>query len=177
MPLNSPFAIARDARRRTGEAADKCTAPSLHSVSPLKSQPFSCFHIPSQASVQYLHSPPALTSPLESQCIEPFHTVANSSLSSSMTQPVYHTASASPVYSFNIHHSCFALSLSRPSPSSIAARTTLSHRVSKLLTPSPFWLPVTAEHHLSLWLSLFFLCHQLEVTIFPSLVNIAYRTI
>jgi len=180
MPLNSPFAMAWDARRRTGEAADNRNAPSPRPASLLKSQPFSHFRIPSHLSVQHLQISPAIASPLpklstESHCIESSHTVTNSSFSSTIP-PVHYTAT--PVRSFNTHHSRFASSLSCPSPPPFVARIT-SSRTSKLLTPSPFRPPVAAEHRLSSWSSPFSLRqrHQLEATLSPSLVDIAYRTV
>src|SRR6266571_3315227 len=97
MPINSPFAMAWDARKRTDKVTDNHTAPSPRSASLPKFQPFSRFCIPSCPSVEHLHLPLATTCTLlksspEPHRIESPHYVIDSHSSPSVNFSAHDTA-------------------------------------------------------------------------------------
>ena len=189
MPINSPFRMALDARRKTGEVSSPA-APSPRPVSPPKFQPFSRFHSVSSISTPACHFH-SVSLPLHCPDKDPApHQLVPKFQSSSALLPVPNTPpfpppntilspNVTPPPSSNTHHSRFASAFSDPISTPIAAPIASSSRISKLLTPSFFRPPVTAIHRLSSWSSPYALRQrrQLESTLSPSLADMAYRVV
>ena len=181
MPIDSPFRMALDARRKTGEV-NSHTAPSPRPVSPPKFLPFSRFRSVSSVSLPACSShfvPLSLLCP--NRVSNSSHAVPNHQVPSSVhiTTPPPNTIPSSRSTSSNTHQSRFLSTLSEPASIPAPVPLTTSSRISKLLSPSYLRPPVTAAQRLSSWSSPYALRqrHHIESTLSPSLADLAYRTV
>jgi len=147
MPINSPFRMAPDARKKTGGDNSSIASP-LCPVSPLKFQPFSRFHsvslIPSSAHQSHSVSLPLqCLNKLPEPCyIVPIHQSSSVLLPVAPITPLpllnaLPSPNTSTPPSSNTHHSHFASAFSNPTPSHVTVPFTSNSHISKLLTPSP----------------------------------------
>ena len=178
MPIESPFRMAPDARRKTGEV-NSHTVPSPRPVSPPKFLPFSRFHSVSLPACSSHFVPLPLLCPNRISDSSSAALPSQQAPSIHISTPSSNTIPSSLPTSSNIHHSRFLSTVSDVALTPASVPLTTSSRISKLLSPSHLRPPVTAAHRLSSWSSPYALRQRrhLESTLSPSLADMAYRTV
>ena len=182
MPFRSSFALAGDARRKTG-GAESTALP--RPVSPPKVHPFSRFRIANSNDISFLSlSPAQSSSQLHSVNSHSYDTHSSQIVATSdsfidshrITANIDNLSSSSTSTSSNSYHLRFSSALSQPTASLPSPK--LSSRAPRMIS-SRFRPPVLASHRLRAWSSPFSVRQRqlLEASLPPSLVDAAYRVV
>ena len=181
MPFKPSFALAGDARRKTGGAEP--AVPPRPVPSP-KVHPFSHFHIAKPAHISNLsHSSAQPSSQSHPVNLDSHHSKGSSRIvATSVRYRDLHSTTVDNTFNVpsppapNSHHHRFASALSQPAGSLPPA--TLSSRAPRM-TSSRFRPPVLASHRLRAWSSPFSIRQRqlLESSLPPLLVDAAYQVV